>query len=403
MSPRRTFDVIVVGGGIAGSSLAGVLARAGLGVLVVEKEERFRDRIRGEGTWPWGVREARQAGLDGLLEQAGVVEIRGVSRYEEKRPVEKPWEVDPLAEAPEIGFQHTSFQEAAYTWAGDQGAATIRPAKAVRFSRNGAPSVTVAADASETEYTARLIVGADGKHSMARRWAGGESQADPENHRMGGVLISGATIERMWDNVSWVPGEAVNWFAAGAEMTRLYLVMSAARLRETGVDRSFAAILDYASSHMPEGALEHARQEGPIGYFPNNDTWASCISGNGVVLVGDAAGSPDPTQGHGTSLLFHDVRALSELLLSETDWEHACAAFAEQRRQVFQIINAFDCWNNVFFDTSDEAARLREGHERARENDPTLMGFASTEVNGPYGLVADDAARRMFFGLELDA
>ena len=58
-----TYDVIVIGGGIAGSCIAGILARNGHGVLVVEKEATFRDRIRGEGTWPWGVVEARRAGL----------------------------------------------------------------------------------------------------------------------------------------------------------------------------------------------------------------------------------------------------------------------------------------------------------------------------------------------------
>ena len=57
------FDVVIVGGGIAGSTLGGVLARAGLGVLVVEKEARFRDRIRGEGTWPWGWPKRARPGL----------------------------------------------------------------------------------------------------------------------------------------------------------------------------------------------------------------------------------------------------------------------------------------------------------------------------------------------------
>src|SRR5688572_1195427 len=81
------FDVVIVGGGIAGSSLGGVLARGGLGVLVVEKEARFRDRIRGEGTWPWGVAEARRAGLADLLDAAGTVEIRAFKRYENGQPV----------------------------------------------------------------------------------------------------------------------------------------------------------------------------------------------------------------------------------------------------------------------------------------------------------------------------
>jgi menaquinone-9 beta-reductase len=49
------FDVVVVGGGIAGSSLGAALARAGLAVLVVEREARFRDRVRGDGMFPWGL------------------------------------------------------------------------------------------------------------------------------------------------------------------------------------------------------------------------------------------------------------------------------------------------------------------------------------------------------------
>ena len=395
------FDVIIVGGGIAGSTLGGVLARGGLGVLVVEKEARYRDRIRGEGTWPWGVAEARQAGLADLLDAAGTVEMRAFTRYENGRPVETVWERPDPEDIPGMGFLHPRFQEAAFAWAKAQGATTLRPAKATRFSRHGRPSLSVAVDGDETDFTARLIVGADGKLSQTRRWTGGGSIADPENHRMGGVLISGAVYNRLLDNFSWLPGEAVNWFAAGPEMTRLYLVLTARRLRETGVDRSFAALVEFAAGHTPEGFFEHVEQQGPIGFFANNDIWASRIAGNDVVLIGDAAGAPDPTQGHGTSLLFHDVRALSELLLSESHWETAIEEFAKRRRRAFAVIRAVDCWHNVFFDTSAEAARLREGHGRAREHDPTMGGFSAIEVTGPAGLVADEAARRHFFGEDL--
>ncbi len=395
------FDVIIVGGGIAGSTLGGVLARAGLGVLVVEKEARFRDRVRGEATWPWGVAEARQAGLAELLDPAGTVALRAFKRYENGQPVETVWEQPAPDDVPGMGFLHPRFQEAAFAWAAAQGATTIRPAKATRFAHNGRPSLTVAVDGGETEFAARLVVGADGKLSLSRRWTGGESIADPENHRMGGVLVSGAVYEREWSNFSWVSGEAVSWFAAGPEMTRIYLIMSAQRLGETGVDRSFTALVDYAIGHLPEGALQHVEQQGPIGFFPNNDIWASRIAGNDVVLIGDAAGAPDPTQGHGTAMLFHDVRTLSELLLSESDWEIAIAEYAERRRRAFAVIREVDRWHNVFFDTSEEAARLREGHQRAIQHDPTLGGFRSIEVNGPTGLVADNAARRKYFGEDL--
>lgn len=48
-SSTITADVTIVGGGIAGSSLASALAREGLGVIVIERETEFRDRVRGEG------------------------------------------------------------------------------------------------------------------------------------------------------------------------------------------------------------------------------------------------------------------------------------------------------------------------------------------------------------------
>jgi 2-polyprenyl-6-methoxyphenol hydroxylase-like FAD-dependent oxidoreductase len=404
MASAPVFDVIVVGGGIAGSCLAGVLARAGRGVLVVEREARFRDRVRGESTWPYGVADALHMGLGPVLEEAGAVPIEGVRRYEQQQPTETYlWATDSVDGISEIGFLHPRLQEAAFSWAAAQGATALRPAKAVRFSRNGTAAVTVVQDGSEREYRARLVVGADGKLSNVRRWTGGESVSDPEHHRFGGVLVSNLhTNDRETDNVARIEGEVVNWFAAGADHMRLYLVMSAERMRETGVDRSFDAVVAYAAPFMPEGALAEVQQDGPIAFFPNSDTWGSQIAGNDVTLIGDAAGAPDPTLGHGTALLFHDVRALSELLLAERDWCAAIHAYAERRQRYYAAVNAYDRWSNLLdMDQGEEADRLREGHERAKERDPTLGGFATIEARGPDGLVADEAARRHYFGEDL--
>src|SRR5688572_11223546 len=71
MSPN-VYDLAIVGGGLAGAPLATVMARAGARVLVLEREPRFRERIRGEGMHPWGVAEARTLGiLEPLLDLCG--------------------------------------------------------------------------------------------------------------------------------------------------------------------------------------------------------------------------------------------------------------------------------------------------------------------------------------------
>jgi menaquinone-9 beta-reductase len=400
MAASTQYDVVVVGGGIAGSCLAGVLARGGLAVLLLERESAFRDRVRGELTWPWGVAEARRAGLEIVQQLVGAVPLRSLTPYEGGVVAESDWAVS-AEDTPGLGFLHPRFQEVAFTWAAAQGVETIRPAKAVGFARNGRPSVRVVQEGSETEYRARLVVAADGKLSAARRWTGGETVADQEHHRFGGVLVANGLVERGAVNYAWNPGEMVIWFAAGSDHTRLYVTMQADQLREAGVDRSFDALIGFAAERLPAGALANAEQAGPIGFFSNSCIWASELVGNGVVLVGDAAGAPDPSQGHGTSLVFWDVRQLSELLLESTNWDGAIRAFAERRQRVYNVIRTIDHWWHIFFDTGVEATQRLEGHLRAREHDPTIGGLARVEINGPAELVADEAARRRWFGEDL--
>ena len=340
MAVRSSFDVVVVGGGIAGSILAGVLARSGVQVLVAEKEPRFRDRIRGESTYPWGVAEAARLAAGAVFEQAGAVELVGMRVYEAREPVQADrWAATSLDGWNEAGFPHPRLQEAAFCWAGSMGAAACRPMKVTGFSGGGVATVTVTHDGRVEQVQARLVAGADGKMASTRRWTGGQSAADPEHHRFGGVAVSGVrTDDRDTDNLAAIPGLGVNWFAQGAETTRLYLNMAHEQLRASRADRSFDALIAVAAEYMPDGALDGARQEGPIGFFSNADTWATQIAGHDVILIGDAAGSVDPTQGLGTSLLFRDVRELSDLLLGDDDWPAAIREYAERRRRYFAVL-----------------------------------------------------------------
>ena len=393
------FDVAIVGAGLAGSSLAGVLARGGLSVLAIEREAEFRDRIRGELTWPWGVAEAARVGLLEVIESVGRAEIPEMHFFDHGQVVETHrWEAEPI-----VGFSHPCLQQALFAWAEEQGATTIRPAKVVKFSTNGNANVTVSQNGQESAISARLVIGADGKLSQARRWATGETVTDPEHHRFGGVLTTGAQFDRRTFCDAATPPLDCFWFATSEETERVYLRMTAERVSETLVDRSFDAFLALAATMAPEGTFANAIQAGPLGFFSNSNTWASKVAGEKIALIGDAAGAADPSLGMGTSLLFRDVRELSDVLLNERDWDAAIAEYALRRDRYYDVIRAHDRWYaQIMCEEGTEADRRRERHLRARELDPTLGGFALIEANGPEGLVADETARRHYFGDDLE-
>jgi len=64
MSHIPKYDLIVVGGGLGGSSLARAVAQSGARVLLLEREHQFKDRVRGEAMWPWGYAELQSLGID---------------------------------------------------------------------------------------------------------------------------------------------------------------------------------------------------------------------------------------------------------------------------------------------------------------------------------------------------
>src|SRR5215203_1564789 len=127
VSGYRSFDVVIAGGGLAGASLGGVLARSGLGVLVVEKEAGFRDRIRGELAWPWGHSEALRAGLGEALDEAGAVAQPTLGFYADGQLEDfVRWGEFSIDALPAIAFSHPRLQETLLTWAAAQGATVLR-------------------------------------------------------------------------------------------------------------------------------------------------------------------------------------------------------------------------------------------------------------------------------------
>src|SRR5215216_2076285 len=76
-------EIVIVGGGVGGGTLATVLARNGIGVVVVERETAYPDRVRGEFVAPWGVAEFKRLGLLELLYAHGAMHTKRNVPYDE--------------------------------------------------------------------------------------------------------------------------------------------------------------------------------------------------------------------------------------------------------------------------------------------------------------------------------
>jgi menaquinone-9 beta-reductase len=123
-----TYDLITVGGGIGGAALAGALAERGAGVLVLERETKFKDRVHGEGFVPWGVEEARRLVLYEILrDQGGGLEVNGSEAQLGSLafPARDLIATTPQG-APLVTFYHTMMQESVLAWAADKGAEVRR-------------------------------------------------------------------------------------------------------------------------------------------------------------------------------------------------------------------------------------------------------------------------------------
>src|SRR5512133_3539747 len=76
---RRSWDVIIIGGRVAGASTALLLARAGLRVLVVDRARRGSDTLSTHALMRGGVLQLRRWGLLDRMVGTGAPPVRRVT------------------------------------------------------------------------------------------------------------------------------------------------------------------------------------------------------------------------------------------------------------------------------------------------------------------------------------
>jgi 2-polyprenyl-6-methoxyphenol hydroxylase-like FAD-dependent oxidoreductase len=317
-------DVVIIGAGIAGGALGTVLARAGLEVVLFERENSYPDRVRGEYAAPWGVTELAKLELLQPLREAGALFTRRSIPYDEifAPAVAEARAID-LTKMHAEGFGgvcmgHPATCEIFAQLAKTSGANVLRGTGDTSVTSGSRPIVSCMHNGASLEFRPRLVIGADGRNSSVRKNLGFKVNADEPRNLLGGMLVKGVPS---WPRDMQAVGveDRFNFlvFPQGDNLLRLYgSYHFADKSQFDGPDRRAKLINAFGKlTCLPYAeAIAASTPIGPFNSFSNEDHWIDDPTCPGVVLIGDAAGHNDPILGQGLSIALRDVRLIGEIL-----------------------------------------------------------------------------------------
>nr|WGJ63577.1 FAD-dependent monooxygenase [Aspergillus striatus] len=177
---EQTFKVIIVGGSIAGLTLAHCLERIGIDYLVLEKASEIAPQVGASiGVFPNGARILDQLGIYGDLEE--VIEPMGQATvcYPDGFSFSSsyPQIIHKRFQYPIAFLDRQKLLEILYTKLPDRSKIRLRSRVASITTLRDNGGVNVTTDDAQT-YTGHLVVGADGVHSRVRSEMWKAAQSD---------------------------------------------------------------------------------------------------------------------------------------------------------------------------------------------------------------------------------
>jgi len=318
----REVEAVVVGAGPAGSAAAYRLARAGVRVLLVERDRFPREKVCGDGLTPRSVGALHSMDVDpealGFQRNVGLRVIGGDIKLELPWPRVEGWPAYgyacPRNVLDEILARHAE-KAGAELLEGTEVAGPLEEAGRVKGVRLRTPE-------GETKVRARLVIAADGASSRfatalglhrdprrplgvaARRYYPSVNDKDP--------FIE--SYLELWAGTRLMPG--YGWIfpmGDGTVNVGVGQLDTSQAFRRTDYRRLLA---DWLPSVRPEWGIEAAEGLGEIRTGPlpmGHNRWPALH--REVMLVGDAAGMVNPFNGEGiayaleTGLLAGEVAA----------------------------------------------------------------------------------------------
>ena len=315
------YDLVIVGGGLVGASLAAALRDSGLSIALIEGRPFAPHVVQSADDWDSRI-YAISPGCRRFLESSSVwqrMDAGRIAAVEEMRVFgDQASEIGFSAYemgAPELAciLESRNLQGALWQALQEQENVTLLcPARCASLTVSEEHATLTLDDGGTIK--ASLVVGADGRDSWVRNQAG--ISAAPVDYRQHGV-VANFNVGKAHRGIAWqwfqpdgilallpLPGKRVSmvWSVSPEQSAELLALSSEA----------LAAKVAEAAGHT----LGEMQLITPAAAFPLRLLVLPQITSPRVALIGDAAHNMHPLAGQGVNTGFRDARKLAEILLA---------------------------------------------------------------------------------------
>ncbi len=310
------FDIGIVGAGPAGSSAAIALARKGYSVVLVDKSTFPRSKLCGDFlnpiNWP-------------LFERLGVTEELLYLKHEKITGFRISCVTGEQASFPfpqqsrqslfGLGLDRLYFDHLLLKTARRLGATVLEGRKVGELSKEGGQwRIALAGLQGEEILRAAFLIGADGRNSAVAQRLGLANTRDSKGRFVGFQLHLGG-VRRMNHQVQihLFPGGYAGLAGVGGGITNLCFALDKQRVKNHWSIDSILENCLYKNPHLKESLGESAQIGETLSTYPVYTSRRSS-SGDGFVLVGDAAYGPEPVTGEGVYFALKSAELASEVI-----------------------------------------------------------------------------------------
>lgn len=301
----HVYDVVIVGGSLAGAAAAIHLAQRGRNVVIIEQHAFPRRKVCGEGLLPIGVDELDRLGLRDSVEAAG-------EPLRRLRFAAGSHHVEAVLPGQGIGVRRTTLDALLLDAARTAGVEVCHGTATRLLVRSGRAHAVECVGGHTCP--GRVVIGADGLHSRIRRLAGLETRSVGTRY---GAAAHGQvpSFEPGVVSVSFHDGYETYVTPVGGDSVNAVMLLPRPTLRELGHDPA-AAIASRLAATPELAGIEFEEPVKVAGPFPR--TARRAYRGN-VVLAGDAAGFFDGVTGEGMGVALASARLCADAVVAHLE------------------------------------------------------------------------------------